>query len=84
LQKYHTIARLFIGVLLLNHAQQEYGSNAISNQSLDRVSVGTWWIFDWGRKNAARPSFEFRRMGKEAGWAGFEFRKYFLSISNLL
>jgi hypothetical protein len=25
-----------------------------------------------------------RRMGKEAGWAGFEFKKYFLSISNLL
>jgi hypothetical protein len=56
LQKYRTIARLFIGVLLADHAQQEYGSDAISNQSLNRVSVGIWWIFGWGRKNPARPS----------------------------
>jgi hypothetical protein len=51
LQKYRTIARLFIGALLPDRAQQEYSSDAISNRSLNQVSVGIWWIFGWRRKN---------------------------------
>jgi hypothetical protein len=47
---------LYIGVLLLDRVQQEYDSNTILNRSLNRVSVGTWWIFGWGRKSPARPS----------------------------
>jgi hypothetical protein len=50
------IACLFIGVLLADRAQQEYGSDAISNRSLNRVSVEICWIFGWGRKNPAQPS----------------------------
>jgi hypothetical protein len=50
------IARLCIGVLLADRTQQEYGSDTISNRSLNRVSVGIWWIFCWGRKNPVRPS----------------------------
>jgi hypothetical protein len=49
-------ARLFIGVLLPDSTQQEYNSDAISNRSLNRVSVGIWWIFGWGRKDPSRSS----------------------------
>jgi hypothetical protein len=38
---------LFIGVLLLDRAQQDDGPDAISNRTLNPVSVGAWWIFDW-------------------------------------
>jgi hypothetical protein len=46
---------LFIGVLLPNRAQQDDGPNAISNRSLNPVSVGAWWIFGWRVVNSARP-----------------------------
>jgi hypothetical protein len=46
---------LFIGVLLPDRAQQDDGPNAISNQSLDPVSVGAWWIFGWHVVGSARP-----------------------------
>jgi hypothetical protein len=39
-----------------NHKQQEYCSDAISNRCLNRVSVGTWWIFGWRRKSPVRSS----------------------------
>jgi hypothetical protein len=54
LQEYRSMAHLFIGVLLPDRAQQEYGSDAISNRSLNRISVGTWWIFGWRMKSPAR------------------------------
>jgi hypothetical protein len=50
-------SRLFIGVLLPDHAQQEYTSDHISNRSLNWVLVGIWWIFGWGRKEPAWSSF---------------------------
>jgi hypothetical protein len=54
LQEYRSMAHLFIGVLLLYHAQHEYGSDAISNRSLNQVLVGTWWIFGSRRKSPAQ------------------------------
>jgi hypothetical protein len=55
LQEYRSMACLFIRVLLPDRAHQEYGSDAISSRSLNRISVGTWWIFGWRRKSPARP-----------------------------
>jgi hypothetical protein len=46
---------LSIGVLLPDHAQQGDGPNAISNQSLNPVSVGAWWIFGWHVVSSAQP-----------------------------
>jgi hypothetical protein len=46
---------LFIGVLLPDRAQQNDGPDAISNQSLNPVSVGAWWIFGWRVVSSARP-----------------------------
>jgi hypothetical protein len=54
LQEHGLMARLFIGVFLPDRAQQEYGSDAISNRSLYQISVGTWWIFGWRRKSPTR------------------------------
>jgi hypothetical protein len=54
LQEYRSMAHLFIGVLLPDRAQQEYGSDVISNRSFNCVSVGTWWIFGWRRKSPAQ------------------------------
>jgi hypothetical protein len=46
---------LFIGVLLPDRAHQDDSPDAISNQSLNPVSVGAWWIFDWRVVSSARP-----------------------------
>jgi hypothetical protein len=46
---------LFIGVLLPDRAQQDDGPDAISNRSLNLVSVGAWWIFGWHVLSSARP-----------------------------
>jgi hypothetical protein len=46
---------LFIGVLLPDRAQQDDGPDAISNQSLNPVSVGAWLIFGWRVVCSARP-----------------------------
>jgi hypothetical protein len=46
---------LFIGVLLPDRAQQDDGPDAISNQSLNPVLVGAWWIFGWHVVSSARP-----------------------------
>jgi hypothetical protein len=46
---------LFIGVLLPDRAQQDDGPDAISNRSLNPVSVGAWWIFGWHVVSSARP-----------------------------
>jgi hypothetical protein len=46
---------LFIGVLLPDRAQQDDGPDAISNRSLNPVSVGAWWIFGWRVVRSAWP-----------------------------
>jgi hypothetical protein len=46
---------LFIGVLLPDRAQQDDSPDAISNRSLNPVSVGAWWIFGWRVVSLARP-----------------------------
>jgi hypothetical protein len=46
---------LFIGVLLPDRTQQDDGPDAISNRSLNPVSVGVWWIFGWRMVSSARP-----------------------------
>jgi hypothetical protein len=45
---------LLIGVLLPDRAQQDDGPDAISNRSLNPVSVGAWWIFSWRVLSLAR------------------------------
>jgi hypothetical protein len=46
---------LLIGVLLPDRTQQDDGPDAISNRSLNPVSVGVWWIFGWRMVSSARP-----------------------------
>jgi hypothetical protein len=46
---------LFIEVLLPDRAQQDDGPDAISNQSLNLVLVGAWWIFGWRVVSLALP-----------------------------
>jgi hypothetical protein len=66
---------LFIGVLLPDRVRQDNGPDAISNQSLDPVSVGAWWIFGWRVVSPARPGLheeDESGMASAGHWAASE------------